>query len=239
MIANELADMTPTPAVWHSWARQDRSLDHASFADMQAELLDRTTPYDRRDEVLCSLLRIGATDPTARLAVVILLVPGLRRSVARYGRFLDLDDRWGTILAALWEHACRYDTSRRPHHVAANLIWDATGSLLRVSRHEQAHVDRRVDLTELEEPPQTDVEDSGIGLIHSAVAAGVLTEVDAALIDATRLRGVDLRSTAILLGLSYEAAKKRRRRAEVAWAHWWNPRTSHPTALESRTDQAA
>jgi hypothetical protein len=56
-----------------------------------------------------------------------------------------------------------------------------------------------------------------------AVAAGTMTPLDAALIRATRLDGVGLATTARLLGLSYAAASKRRRRAEMAWAAWWAP----------------
>ena len=44
-----------------------------------------------------------------------------------------------------------------------------------------------------------------------------LTQVDAALIRATRVAGLTLTDAARLLGLSYEAAKKRRQRAEAAW----------------------
>jgi hypothetical protein len=57
----------------------------------------------------------------------------------------------------------------------------------------------------------------------SAVTAGVLGTFDATLIEATRLNGLSLVDAAMLLGVSYEAAKKRRRRAEAAWVAWWGP----------------
>jgi hypothetical protein len=47
--------------------------------------------------------------------------------------------------------------------------------------------------------------------------------LDATLVEATRLHGVELADAARLTGMSYEAAKKRRRRAEVAWLCWWAP----------------
>jgi hypothetical protein len=59
--------------------------------------------------------------------------------------------------------------------------------------------------------------------VSGAVTAGVLGAFDAALIEATRLNGLSLADAARLLGVSYEAAKKRRRRAEVAWLAWWSP----------------
>jgi hypothetical protein len=56
-----------------------------------------------------------------------------------------------------------------------------------------------------------------------AVSAGVLDAFDAALIEATRLNGLSLMDAAVLVGVSYEAAKKRRRRAETTWLCWWAP----------------
>lgn len=220
MIASALAASTPRRETWNSWRRQEPTLDHACFYDLRCELHDRSTPFDRRDNLLASLIRVGRTDPNARLAVVVLLLPGLRRAVSRYGRFLDTEDRWATILAALWEKAGRYDADRRPHHVASNLIWDATGVLLQASHREETHVKCNTLLSDELEAPHVASATEEAEILQSAIAAGALTPTDATLIDATRLRGVDLRSAALLLGLSYEAAKKRRRRAEVAWAEW-------------------
>jgi hypothetical protein len=62
---------------------------------------------------------------------------------------------------------------------------------------------------------------SDVDVLALAVEAGVLCAEDAVLIRATRLDGVRLCDAARLCGLSYQAAKKRRRRAEVAWATWW------------------
>jgi hypothetical protein len=53
--------------------------------------------------------------------------------------------------------------------------------------------------------------------------AGVLNHEDITLIDATRRGGLNLTDAARLLGLGYEAAKKRRQRAEAGWAAWWAP----------------
>jgi hypothetical protein len=47
-----------------------------------------------------------------------------------------------------------------------------------------------------------------------------LTERDVALIRATRIHGLPLRDTALLLGMSYQQASKRRQRAEAEWASW-------------------
>lgn len=73
------------------------------------------------------------------------------------------------------------------------------------------------------------VDDLDSDPLRPAIGAGVLTDLEVALIDATRLRGIGLRDAAALLGLSYEAAKKRRRRAEVVWAQWWDPQDRRVT----------
>jgi DNA-directed RNA polymerase specialized sigma24 family protein len=55
----------------------------------------------------------------------------------------------------------------------------------------------------------------------AAVDAGVLAEHEARLILDTRVDGRTVPEVADELGLSYEAARKRRRRAEARWAAWW------------------
>jgi len=51
----------------------------------------------------------------------------------------------------------------------------------------------------------------------------VLTRIDARLIFDTRVVGTPLGEAGRRMGLSYEAAKKRRQRAEARWVAWWLP----------------
>jgi hypothetical protein len=129
---------------------------------------------------------------------------------------------WAEVLAGAWTHAITYDTARRPRRVAANLLWDTTAHVARVVRRERAwrdyaELDDHVDVTSVHDG------DVGPPVLADAVTAGVLTQLDATLVEATRLHGVELADAARLTGMSYEAAKKRRRRAEVAWLCWWAP----------------
>lgn len=55
----------------------------------------------------------------------------------------------------------------------------------------------------------------------AALDAGVLAEHEARLISDTRVDGRTLAEVAYELGLAYEAARKRRQRAEAGWAAWW------------------
>lgn len=125
---------------------------------------------------------------------------------------------------------------RQPHRVASNLVWDATAVLLAASRREELHVEHSTVLDEnLADETYVDNQTTG-DVLQPAVEAGVITPIDATLIDATRLRGVDLHASAQLLGISYEAAKKRRRRAEAAWAQWWDPRDRHRAPVNRAND---
>jgi hypothetical protein len=57
--------------------------------------------------------------------------------------------------------------------------------------------------------------------VTTAVDAAVLTHQDAHLILDTRVAGGSLQQAAQRHGLGYEAAKKRRQRAEASWVAWW------------------
>jgi hypothetical protein len=236
-LVQRLGAWSPSVQAWNRWQQRDPALDQLNFAALRAEMADRSTPFDRRDELLAALVRLGRMDASARLAVVVLLLPGLLRAVERFGRCLDYDERWATIIAGLWDQLDRYDLDRRPHHIAANLLWDASGTVLRASRREEHVAEYRCRLDEAT-LPATMVGDADRDLLDPAVRAGVLTDVDAALILATRLSGLDLREAAVLFGISYEAAKKRRRRAEVAWASWWVPGWSPRGTTPARAEVA-
>ena len=69
---------------------------------------------------------------------------------------------------------------------------------------------------------------SAATLLGAAVDAGVVAEHDARLIHDTRITGRPLREVARHVGLGYEAAKKRRQRAEAAWVAWWAPERCDP-----------
>jgi hypothetical protein len=122
-------------------------------------------------------------------------------------------------VAALWGRLGSYPIERRSERVAANLLWDATRRLLVAVRTERRWRDATVVVKDVEvvAPAMAGDDDP----VADAVASGAVSDLDATLIRATRLDGVELATAAQLLGLSYEAAKKRRRRPEVALAHRW------------------
>jgi hypothetical protein len=206
------------------WQRTEPVLARCDFAGLRRTLLDRGAEPVHKDALLRALLGIAQhrAERHARTAVVVCLLPGLCGIARRYQDVLGHDDVWAEALAGAWMHASTYDTARRPRRVAANLLWDTTAHVACVVRRERAWRDH-AELDDRVEVAAIDGGDHGRPVLADAVTAGVLTQLDATLVEATRLHGVELADAAMLTGMSYEAAKKRRRRAEVAWLCWWAP----------------
>jgi DNA-directed RNA polymerase specialized sigma24 family protein len=242
MIPRHLDSYEPPANCWSDWRRCQPVLARYDFAGLRHALLDRATEPVHKDALLGALLRIGQhrADGHATTAVVVCLLPGLRGLARRYRDLLGPGDVWAEVLAGAWAHASIYDTARRPRRVAANLLWDTTAHVVRVVRRERAWRDH-AELNDQVDVPTVHDGDVGSPVLEDAVTSGVLTRLEATLVEATRLHGVELADAARLTGLSYEAAKKRRRRAEVAWLCWWAPelRPTLPSPTPSAAERAA
>jgi DNA-directed RNA polymerase specialized sigma24 family protein len=156
-------------------------------------------------------------DADARVLAACML-PALRHRVAQHAPSLDRQDAVAIIAAGLYEAAVRYDVEAHPRFIAEKLLTLPTRRLRRavaLHRRWNAHARHAVDgvSTGPELLPRV--------LLAEAVYAGVLAKHEARLILNTRVDGRTLPEVADELGLSYEAAKKRRRRAEARWAAWW------------------
>jgi hypothetical protein len=97
-----------------------------------------------------------------------------------------------------------------------------TAALVRARRAETRWINRTTALAEAADHA-AEPELTTAALWDLALEAGVLNHEDITLIDATRRGRLSLTDVARLLGLGYEAAKKRRHRAEAGWAAWWAP----------------
>lgn len=223
MIASQLDRFEPLASLWLEWQRMEPVMDGYEWARFRQALLDWDSAPERKDALLSALVRLGQqhSDADAKTAVTVCLLPGLHRLARRYEDLLGTHEVWAELLAGTWAHVDTYDLARRPRGIAANMLWDTHADVLRVVRRERAWrariaLDVHADMFMVEplfEP----------NAIESAVADGMLQSLDATLIQATRLDGLRLADAAALLGMSYEAAKKRRRRAEAALAGWWAP----------------
>lgn len=223
MVYLKLASYRPTDARWRRWQGCESILLPYDFDELRRVLLLRTVAATDKDRLLAAFIRLDQqnAEGEARTAILACLLPGLRCIVRDYQDILA-DDAWSEVLAVCWEQAGRYDLRRQPERVAANLLWRTVRGVLRSVRTERAWRDRtwECDGEHVVSPAPTPARSLPL---DEAVAAGVIGSFDAALIAATRLGGIRLADTAALLGISYEAAKKRRRRAEVAWVRWWRP----------------
>jgi hypothetical protein len=231
----------PNAEQWTDWQRVEAVLIGLDFTGVRRALLDRDYPTVRKDALLSALIRLGQHHSVdAKTAVVACLLPGLRRIVARYQDLLGRDDTWGELVTELWQQLTTYDLERRPRRIAANLLWDSASRLGRRVRAERIWRDH-VDPSRCIDAGASGHDDGDLDVIGIAVVAGVLVPVDGALIAATRLGGLSLTDAAVLFAMSYEAARKRRQRAEAGWAAWWVPELSRESARRaaSRRDREA
>jgi DNA-directed RNA polymerase specialized sigma24 family protein len=206
-------------STWQQWGVDEPVLAGLRFFELRRLLLDRATPPERKDDLLAALIRVAQAEPDAdepMMVIIVCLLPGLRQIARRYD---DIIDAWAELLVAVIYVVRRYDLDRRPHRLAANILWDSTAYVLRAVKRERSWLDATISREPVEPSPPPEPLD----VFTEAVRAGVLTYQDAVIIRSTRVDGLALQDVATLLGLSYEAAKKRRRRAEVAWAVWWAP----------------
>jgi DNA-directed RNA polymerase specialized sigma24 family protein len=209
---------TPTGAQWVAWTQQEPALADLAYQDMRWQL--RTASPARKDELFRALVRLVQTDPGAFGVLAACLLPALRHRVTQHAPSLDRHDALAVIAAGLYEAAVRYDVEAHPRFVAEKLLALPTRRLRRavaLHRRWNAHARHPVDGVSHAAGPEL----SPRVLLAEAVYAGVLAEHEARLILDTRVDGRTLPEVADELGLSYEAAKKRRRRAEARWAAWW------------------
>jgi hypothetical protein len=220
-IETQLEHTTPTRRQWRAWADAQpalRGLDHDRLRD---EL--QAGAQHRKDELLATLVHLAQHGPHPNLAVLVVtacLLPGLRHLIGRYARRLDRQEALQVLVTALCEHIPTFDLDSHPRFVATHLLGLPAGRLRRAvgSERSWASHSRRI--------PDTPAADTTSGSpvaepMRLAMTAGVVTASNSWLIHATRVDGLPLRAAACLLNLGYEAAKKRRRRAENRLATWW------------------
>lgn len=215
-LESALEQAAPTRAQWSAWARREPALAGLTYEDLHCEL--RTGGQDLKDKLLGAFVRVAHADRDAFVVVAACLLPGLRHLVARYAPALDRQEAVSVLVCALFEVVTRYD-AEQPRFVASALLALPTRRLRRAALEERrwiAHIHH-----DSETAAAAPTLESASAILASAVDAGVVTDQDAQLILDTRVAGYSLHDVARRLGLRYEAAKKRRQRAETRWASWW------------------
>ncbi len=161
-------------------------------------------------------------------ALKVLAAEFLRRDPDREGEpALEREELWQVLFVSMLERIKTYPLDDRPRRIAANLRWDTKHVVLaeldraRVARHQ---LPREEPLEPVEESPPSTAEDVEAPL-RRAVAARAISEADADLLLWVDVDGVPLREAAVRLGVSYNAAKRRRQRARRALLMFLRPWT--------------
>lgn len=115
--------------VVRSWAAAEPpgpvALALTGITDLGA-MIERTRHGARADALLCRLIELAESEPLAGRIVIQRLLPGLIARSAPYRDYRTDLDPTEVVVAAAWIALRGYDVRRRPRHVAASLISDAT-----------------------------------------------------------------------------------------------------------------
>lgn len=207
------------------WQAEDAPFARfAAPADLLA-FLHRREPPDAKDAVLLALLVRAQREQLAGRVVLQAMLPGLKSVSSRLARsVVSFEELWQILFACLWERIVTYPVERRPSRVAANLLRDTLKRTLAELRREANALAQlpELSLDDLDEllgttaSPTAEVDGHGDpeALLRRAVAAGAVTSKEAELILATEIDGVPMAAVAERLGVSYNAVKIRRQRAE-------------------------
>jgi DNA-directed RNA polymerase specialized sigma24 family protein len=189
------------------------------FDELKAILLHPSTPHFTRDRTLAVLVERSRLDGgAATVGLAGVLLPGLRRALAPLcGVYPErAGDLEAEALAGLLEGVARAEPGQR--FLAAWLCWLARNRARRLfvaALAERGRTEPHLDA----DPPRQPWGHPDFVLAH-AVDEGILSRDDAALIGDTRLGGVRFETAAAALGISYQAARWRRVRAEKALKEW-------------------
>lgn len=203
----------------------------AGFTDIEAwlALMKQRTPehFALQDACLWTLVRRvqQRLETQASLSLLTsLLAPGLQiilgEAVRRPKPLLEL---WSEVWWSFLQKILKYPLERRPQKVAANLMMDTRQHLHRLWQPDLTNMEslEEVDEEDLAVEPQFDdpLQAQARALIEGEDAD--FTEDDHSILIGTRVYGEDLRDVAHRLGISYDAARKRRQRIEEKLRQKW------------------
>lgn len=178
------------------------------------------SPYDVSDELLAHVIELARTDRDWCLAVVGLLLPGLRGRVRGWTLAVPFlrEDVETEALAGLVEGIARIDLAGG--RLASRLVWSAARRA-----HAFLRTQARVAATQepsgvrLEAPLRLTSANPDL-LLMRAVRACAISVDEARLIGDTRLGQLSLREAARRIDVPYKTAAQRRRRAEARLLRW-------------------
>jgi DNA-directed RNA polymerase specialized sigma24 family protein len=207
------------------WRAEDGALKQFGDPDALIAFLHRRGTPHVKDAVLLVLLIRAPREQLAGRVVLQAMLPGLKSLSGRLAHsVVSFEELWQILFACLWERIVTYPVDRRPSRVAANLLRDTLKRTLAELRREanalaqlpELSLDDLDDLLGVPASPAADADGHGDpeALLRRAIAAGAVTSEEAELILATEIDGVPMAAVAERLGVSYNAVKIRRQRAE-------------------------
>ncbi len=185
--------------------------------------------YALKDDCLLAIVRHvqSTVNPDAGLCLLTyLLAPGLQailRDLVVRGN--PLMEAWSDLWWAFFQTAMSYPVVRRTSKVAANLLLDTRHRVVK-ARRDEASLQRQFETLERQDSgdePETrhPAWDRARTLIDKEDTAG-LKDADLTILLGSRVYGLDLKEIAERLGISYEAARKRRQRIERMLRDRWS-----------------
>lgn len=205
----------------------------ASWNEVAAFMRGGAADDPRKDEVLRPILAAHAEDRAThwRTVIIVLFWPRLRAVCHKREHWdRDVDALWANTLWAFLQSVCHHDLTRRSHLLFRQLTNSATrrlGDEYRKARRRTAfEVPTDPEIVERLAGGTKDCGPSGLELqeeqdlrierLREHLAAGRISETGFHILVGTSVYGKGLHEYAKEEGLSYQAAKKRRQRAEAA-----------------------
>ena len=181
--------------------------------DELPSLLLAGASQDVRDAVWAEVVRRARRDETWKLAAVGMALPAIRKVAGSLARGFDgdVEELDAEILAGFLAHLIVVDIDAPG--IVSKLRWAAyrAGHAVVVAHRRAAANEEEISETACLSRPSGHPD----LVIARAVDAGAISEAEADLISATRLGGVAMEDYAAQLGVSYNAVKIRRQRAEA------------------------
>lgn len=171
----------------------------------------------------------GDDDKASTVLLLLCLTELIKLHRARRRWMPGQGRRWRLIRYCFLRALHRLDPAKRPHRLGQKLLNDTARAFYdecarewsRNARFETVDPHDLEDSVGMEDPAFEEFErrhtrERAARRVRSAAAAGAICLRDSYLVLGTRIYGVRLRGAADQLGIGYEAAKKRRQRAEAA-----------------------
>ena len=204
-----------------------------AWADVVAFMRAGTSRDPVKDNVLRPIFQAHKEDDDPRWRTILMVIfwPGLG-SIFNRKKSWDAyaDELWQNVMLAFLQSVCGVDVARRPDRLAQKVmndtihrlhdeyreIWERSSREIPTAPQELEESSLCVEWSDFDAVDARDEQEAEVRRLRSHVEAGVISEENFQLIVDTRIYGMTIREWAAENGISIQAAKKRRKRAEAA-----------------------